>query len=109
MNEPIGFFFWGSVNLLVGALIRLNLEAIVQFDQNTGLRLKSWFNKKLGKSPLNRDLWSVGTPSGFSTIQESSFALLASFSLFWVAHWLVLHRRTTFLNDGRLRRTLEWL
>jgi hypothetical protein len=65
MSENLSNFLWGTLYLAAGALILHNLDAIVRFDQDSGIRLKAWFNKQLGKSVLTRELWSVGTPSGF--------------------------------------------
>jgi len=65
MSERLGNFLWGAIFLVAGSITLLYLDAIVRLDQNSGIRLKSWFQKKLGKSVLNRELWSVGTPSGF--------------------------------------------
>jgi hypothetical protein len=65
MSENLSNFLWGTVWLAAGALLLNNLDAIVRFDQHSGSRQKAWFKKKLGNSVLNRELWSVGTPSGF--------------------------------------------
>jgi hypothetical protein len=65
MSENLSNFLWGTVCLVAGALILHNLDSVVRFDQVSGTRLKGWFNKQLGKSVLNRELWSVGTPNGF--------------------------------------------
>ena len=67
MSEILSKFLRGTLYLAIGTLVLRNLDAIVGFDQHSGVRLKSWFNRKLGKSVLNRELWSVGTPSGFRT------------------------------------------
>lgn len=42
-------------------MILHNLDALVRFDQNSGSKLRAWFNKRLGKYVLNRELLSVGT------------------------------------------------
>jgi hypothetical protein len=65
MNQNLYGLLSGVFCLAAGALILHNLDALVQFDQDSGIRLKAWFNKQLGKSVLNRELWSVGAPSGF--------------------------------------------
>jgi len=65
MSETLGNLVWGGLFVATGAVILHNLEAIVDFDQNSGVRAKAWFNKRLGKSVLNYELWSVGTKSGF--------------------------------------------
>jgi hypothetical protein len=58
----------GIISLVSGALILLNLDSIAQFNQRSGVKLRSWFQRKLGDSILNRELWASGTPgtpSGF--------------------------------------------
>src|SRR5215472_4471957 len=64
ISLPNGFLS-GTLYLATGTLLLLNLDRVVQFDQNSGVKLKAWFTRKLGNSTLNRELWSVGTPSGF--------------------------------------------
>jgi hypothetical protein len=64
MSENLENLLWGCFSVAAGAAILYNLEAIVHFDQNSGVRLKAWLGKMLGKSALNRDLWSVGTKAG---------------------------------------------
>ena len=65
MSEPLSYFLQGTLCMAIGALILQNLDALVRFDQHSGIKLKAWFKKQLGNSALNRELWSVGTPSGF--------------------------------------------
>jgi len=65
MSELLTNFLLGTLFLTAGALILQNLDALARFDQHSGSRLSDWFKKKLGNSGLNRELWSVGTPSGF--------------------------------------------
>jgi hypothetical protein len=89
MSQRLDNFLWGSFYLVAGSVILLNLEAIVRFDQNSGLRLKSWFNKKLGKSFLNRELWSVGTPTGFKS-SRIVFRIVSILCLVYGAVLLVL-------------------
>lgn len=51
--------------LIVGAIILTNLEALTHLDQSSGLKIHSWFKKKLGAESIwNREVYSVGTPSG---------------------------------------------
>ncbi len=64
MSEVARNLLSGTIFLSVGVLILQNLEAIARFDQSTGVKLHSWFKKKLGDSVLNREIYSVGTPSG---------------------------------------------
>jgi hypothetical protein len=66
MSEPLSYLLQGTLFMAVGALILQNLDTLVRFDQHSGIKLKSsWFNKRLGNSALNGELWSVGAPSGF--------------------------------------------
>jgi hypothetical protein len=52
--------------LFVGSIILTNLDALTHFDQGSGLRMHSWFKKKLGAESIwNREVYSVGTPSGY--------------------------------------------
>jgi|ERR1700676_1212538 len=55
----------GTILLSVGVLILQNLETIARFDQSSGVKVHSWFKRKLGDSVLNREIYSVGAPSGF--------------------------------------------
>jgi hypothetical protein len=57
--------FFGTLYLVAGALLLTYLDKIVEFDQNSGIKLKAFFRRKLGDSSLNRELWSAGTPSGY--------------------------------------------
>jgi hypothetical protein len=65
MSEQSINFLSGTLTLAAGVLILQTLDALARFDQHSGGRLNDWFGKKLGNSGLNRELWSVGTPSGF--------------------------------------------
>jgi hypothetical protein len=65
MSENLRYFLRGTFYLAVGALILHSLDAMVRFDQNSGVRLKAWFHKKLGQSVPDRELWAAGTPRGF--------------------------------------------
>ena len=65
MSEPLSQFLHGLFWIALGAMVLQNLDALVRFDQHSGNKLKAWWKKQLGTSTLNRDLWSVGTPSGF--------------------------------------------
>jgi hypothetical protein len=60
-------FFFGTLYLVAGALLLTYLDKIVEFDQKSGIKLKTFFRRKLGDSFLNRELWSVGTPSSYRT------------------------------------------
>jgi hypothetical protein len=51
--------------LVFGSIILTNLEALTHFEQSAGLKMHSWFKKKLGAESIwNREVYSVGTPSG---------------------------------------------
>jgi hypothetical protein len=52
---------WATIFLIAGILFLSNVNRIAQFNQTCGVKLKSLFHKKLGNSPLNRELWSIGT------------------------------------------------
>jgi len=69
MSENLGNFIWGTIFLVVGTILLWCLDAVVRLDQNSGLRLESWFQKKLGNSVLNRELWSVGLQAVFGVRQ----------------------------------------
>ena len=69
-------YFFGTLYLVAGALLLTYLDKIVEFDRNSGIRLKAFFRRKLGNSSLNRELWSVGTPSGSRT-SRIAFRLVA--------------------------------
>jgi hypothetical protein len=58
-------FFFGTLYLVAGALLLTYLDKIVEFDQNSGIKLKAFFRRKRGDSSLNRELWSAGTPSSY--------------------------------------------
>ena len=64
MSEAASNLLSGTIFLSVGVLILQNLEAIARLDQSSGVKLHSWFKKKLGDSVLNREIYAVGTPSG---------------------------------------------
>jgi hypothetical protein len=64
MSEDLSIFLYGSFCLAVGALILQNLDGLVRFDQQSGAKLKAWLKKHVSNPTLNRELWSVGTPSG---------------------------------------------
>jgi hypothetical protein len=54
-----------TVFLFVGSIILTNLDALAHMDQSSGLKVHSWFKQRLGAaSTWNREIYSVGTPSG---------------------------------------------
>jgi hypothetical protein len=63
MTEHLDNLLWGTAFLAAGSLALLNVDRIVLLDQSSGIRLKAWFENKLGKSPLNRELWPVDRAS----------------------------------------------
>jgi hypothetical protein len=64
MSEQARNLAWGIIYLMAGAAILKNLDTLATFDQRSGVKLNSWFKRKLGDSFLNREIYSVGTPSG---------------------------------------------
>jgi hypothetical protein len=65
MSEKIVDLVVATVFLTAGSAIFLNLDALAELDQRSGLRSHNWFKKRLGaESFLNREIYSVGTPSG---------------------------------------------
>jgi hypothetical protein len=56
MGENLSNFLCGSFSLAVGAMILHNLDALVRFD-----KVGAWLNKRLGKSVLTRELWTIKT------------------------------------------------
>ena len=82
---------------LAGILLFVNLNRLARFDQATGLRVHHWFRKKLGSnSVLNRELYSVGTPSGLNkSLKALRFAaiFLIGTGFLWFTVWLVSYLR----------------
>jgi hypothetical protein len=65
MTEQTVDFVIATLFLVAGSTILTNIDALTQFDQSSGLKMHSWFKKKLGaESAWNREVYSVGTPSG---------------------------------------------
>lgn len=65
MSEHAVDFVIATLFLVVGSVVLTNLDALTHFDQSSGLKMHSWFKKKLGaESTWNREVYSVGTPSG---------------------------------------------
>jgi hypothetical protein len=65
MSEQTADLVVATVFLMAGSVIFLNLDALAEFDQRSGLRTNNWFKRRLGASSLwNREIYSVGTPSG---------------------------------------------
>jgi hypothetical protein len=61
MSLYISNIIWATISLIAGILFLSNVNRIAQFNQSCSVKLKSWFHKKLGNSPLNRELWSIGS------------------------------------------------
>jgi hypothetical protein len=93
MSEAASNLLAGTIFLSVGVLILQNLETIARFDQSNGVKLHSWFKKKLGDSVLNREIYSVGTPSGL----RKSRIVLRSAGVFCLVGGLL------FISVGLLR------
>ena len=86
MSENFNHFLWGIFWVATGALILHYADAISRCDQESGIRSKVWLSKKLGKSTVNRELWSVGTPKAFRSSRivfriVGTIALLMGFAL----------------------------
>jgi hypothetical protein len=65
MSEQTADLVVATVFLMAGSVIFLNLDALAEFDQRSGLRTNNWLKKWLGASSFwNREIYSVGTPSG---------------------------------------------
>jgi len=65
MSEETVDIAIATLFLIVGTIILTNLDALTNFDQSSGLKMHSWFKKKLGAESIwNREVYSVGTPSG---------------------------------------------
>jgi hypothetical protein len=65
MSEQVVDIAVATLFLIVGSIILANLDALTHFDQSSGLKMHSWFKKKLGAESIwNREVYSVGTPSG---------------------------------------------
>jgi hypothetical protein len=86
-------FLSGTLFLVAGALLLVNLDRIVEFDQNSGVRLKHFFRRKLGDSPLNREVWSVGTLSGFRSSRIAIRIVGVVLVIVGVAHVFLAFRR----------------
>ena len=86
MNDHLGNLLCGTFLSALGTLILFNLDAVARLDQQSGVRLKSWLQKQLGKSVLNRELGPVGTPGAFRSSRivlriAGIFSLLAGAGL----------------------------
>jgi len=85
MSEHAVDFAIATLFLAVGSIILTNLDGLTHFDQVSGLKMHSSFKKKLGaESTWNRELYSVGTPSGYKRSKAGFIAagilcLLAGF------------------------------
>ena len=87
MSELIDRFALPTVFVIGGVLILQNLEALSSFDQRSGLKLHSWFKRRLGAdSVLNREIYSVGTQSGL----RKSKAVLRGCAIFSVIFGLAM-------------------
>lgn len=76
MTLHSGFLF-GTLCVIAGAFLLTYLDKIVKFDQNSGIKLKAFFGRKLRNSSLNRELWSVGTPPA-SRASKVAFRLVGA-------------------------------
>ena len=64
MSENLYDLLWGTLSVATGIVLLQNLDGIARLDQRTGAIMNDSFENS-GNSFLNRELWSVGTPSGF--------------------------------------------
>lgn len=71
MTGLLIYLWCGILSLVSGVLILVNLDYIARFDQRSGVKLRSWFQRKLGDSILNRDLWAGGIPGTPSGLRSS--------------------------------------
>jgi hypothetical protein len=55
MTEQTVDFVIATLFLVAGSTILTNIDALTQFDQSSGLKMHSWFKKKIGaESAWNR-------------------------------------------------------
>jgi hypothetical protein len=73
-------FLVGTLCVVVGAFLLTYLDKVVEFDQNSGIKLKAFLRRKLGNSSVNRELWSVGSPSA-SRASRIAFRLVGAILL----------------------------
>jgi hypothetical protein len=95
MSEHLGILLCGAFLLALGTLILFNLDAVARLDQHSGVSLKLWFQKHLGPSVLNRELWPVGTPGAFRS-SKIVLRIAAIFSVLAGAALLALFFRGHF-------------
>ena len=96
MNEHLGSLLCGTFLLVSGTLIFFNLDSVARFDQHSGLRLKVWFQKQIGNSVLNRELWPVGTPAALRS-SRIVLRIVGIFAVLAGAGLLALSFREHFL------------
>ena len=82
MSLGMSNILWATIFLIAGILFLSNVNRIAQFNQTCGVKLRSLFHKKLGNSPLNRELWSIGTASEH---RSSRFAIRIAGVVFLLA------------------------
>jgi hypothetical protein len=85
-------FFFGTLYLVAGVLLLTYLDKIVEFDENSGIKLKAFFRRKLGDSSSNRELWSAGTPSGYGASRVAFRLVGVVFVLVGIAKLLLTFR-----------------
>ena len=79
--------------LMVGSIILTNLDALTHFDQSSGLKMHSWFKKKLGAESLwNREVYSDATASGHKRFAAVGIVCLLA-GLIWVCLSLMRYIR----------------
>jgi hypothetical protein len=79
--------------LMVGSIILTHLEAQTRFDQSSGLKMHSWFKKKLGAESLwNREVYSDATASGHKRFAAVGIVCLLA-GLIWLCLSLMRYIR----------------
>ena len=102
ISEMTDRFALPTAFVIGGVLILQNLDALASFDQHSGVRLHSWFKRKLGAdSMLNREIYSVGTPSGLHR-SKAVLRVCAIFSVIFGLAMIVLEF-ALFTKSARVR------
>ena len=79
--------------LMVGSIILTNLDALTHFDQSSGLKMHSWFKKKLGAESLwNREVYSDASASGHKRFAAVGIVCLLA-GLIWLCLSLLRYIR----------------
>jgi hypothetical protein len=84
-----GELAWGVAFVLFGALILLNLPALVELDQISATKLRGWSAKALG-SFLNRELWPSPVAGTQEAIRSSRLCLRIVAGMFLMGGFVVI-------------------